>query len=169
MKGVDVHITDDYINGTYRSCSQVIYIQILKFIGLFHRKSIFEQNCPFPCDKVTIPSTGMLALDLMCGSWGAARCSAKRWFEFMGTPDPFYVPFEIKYVTDTNTTFTLHNPEIIPCNQSVDVSSTFNCLLLQNFNCLFVDPFWNSRQIHYHVLAPIVSNLVQNRHQCLNH
>lgn len=69
-----------------------------------------------------MPSTGTLVLDLMCGDWGAARCTAKRWFEYMGTPDGVYVPFSIRYITNPNTTFTLHNPKIIPCNQAIDVS-----------------------------------------------
>lgn len=47
ITGVDLFLSEDYLNGTYDSCS-----------------------------KVSVPSTGQLALDIMCGQWGASRCSA---------------------------------------------------------------------------------------------
>lgn len=30
------------------------------------------------CKQVSVPSTSRLALDLMCGEWGASRCSPKK-------------------------------------------------------------------------------------------
>lgn len=33
VTGVDVYITEDYLNGTFRSCSQVIYSVLSKFIA----------------------------------------------------------------------------------------------------------------------------------------
>jgi Niemann-Pick C1 protein len=43
---VDLHITTNYMEGTYNSCRQVY-----------------------------VPALGQLALDIMCGQWGASRCS----------------------------------------------------------------------------------------------
>lgn len=92
-----MHITEAYIDGTYGSCKQV-----------------------------SMPSTGQLALDLMCGSWGSEKCSAKRWFDYMGeSKDNSYVPFTITYITHNSTAPVNRmkplDPKIVPCNQAVDV------------------------------------------------
>lgn len=75
-----------------------------------------------------MPSTSQLALDVMCGEWGASRCSAKKWFEFMGTPDGNpYVPFKINYVGRPDTKpfdgMIPHDPLVVPCNESINVSN----------------------------------------------
>lgn len=76
---------------------------------------------------MAVPSTGNLALDLMCGSWGAADCTAKKWFDFMGTAtgDVGYVPFQINYLFQNGTTpvnnFTPLDPKIVPCYEKYDV------------------------------------------------
>jgi Niemann-Pick C1 protein len=64
---------------------------------------------------------------MMCGAWGAYRCSAKRWFEYMGeTKDNPFVPFKINYIayntTDTVDQFTPVNPKTVPCSEKLDVS-----------------------------------------------
>ncbi|CAG9824583.1 unnamed protein product [Phaedon cochleariae] len=46
---LDVYISNEYITGTFNSCIQV-----------------------------SVPSTGRKALDLMCGDWGASRCTPLR-------------------------------------------------------------------------------------------
>lgn len=77
--------------------------------------------------QVSVPSTGSLALDLMCGEYGASRCSATRWFHYMGTEEgnPF-VPFQINYLTQPDeqpvNNFIPHNPKVTPCNESLNVS-----------------------------------------------
>ncbi|XP_059616891.1 NPC intracellular cholesterol transporter 1 isoform X3 [Phlebotomus argentipes] len=93
---IDLHITEQYLNGTYSSCSQV-----------------------------SVPSTGQLALDLMCGEYGASRCSAKKWFHYMGDQEGnSYVPFQINYISqaDNRTVngFTPLNPLIVPCNRPLN-------------------------------------------------
>ncbi|CAG2056079.1 unnamed protein product, partial [Timema podura] len=64
VNALELYVTDTYISGTYNSCKQV-----------------------------SVPSTGQLALDLMCGDWGASRCSPMKpqtWYtpnnQFMGVP-----------------------------------------------------------------------------------
>lgn len=73
--------------------------------------------------QVSVPSTSKLALDLMCGEWGASRCSPKKWFEFMGDAagNP-YVPFQITYITEPKPDYIQLDPPIVPCNKAVNVS-----------------------------------------------
>lgn len=80
-----------------------------------------------------VPSTGKLALDMMCGEWGASRCSPKKWFEFLGdATDNMYVPFQITYITDPIDGYTPLDPLVVPCNQAVNVSilHSFDSILM---------------------------------------
>lgn len=74
---------------------------------------------------MVFPSSGQLGLDLMCGGWGAAKCSALRWYGFMGDAEEDVVPFQINYLVQKSAAkvdgFTPFNPRVIPCNESVDV------------------------------------------------
>lgn len=98
VDGIDVHITEQYMNGTFNSCKSVQF-----------------------------PSSGQLALDLMCGDWGASRCSPMRWYTFMGDAEGnSFVPFQINYRPHDSSAkvdgFTPMDPRVVPCNESVDVS-----------------------------------------------
>lgn len=79
------------------------------------------------CNQVAVPSTGQLALDIMCGEWGASRCSAKKWFSFMGTKEGnSFVPFQINYIAHQNnndSTFVPLKPRVVPCSEKLDVST----------------------------------------------
>lgn len=95
-----MYITEEYLNGTYNSCKNVL-----------------------------LPSSGQHAIELMCGSFGAAKCNALRWFQHMGDDkidgEP-RIPFQINYLPQKNE-ITVNkikpiNPKVIPCSQSVDVS-----------------------------------------------
>lgn len=94
---VDLYITEKYLNESYNSCKNVQF-----------------------------PSTGQLALDVMCGGWGASKCSAKRWFAFFGDVNEDHVPLQMNYKAQKTTAkvgrFTPLNPRIVPCDESVDVS-----------------------------------------------
>lgn len=77
---------------------------------------------------MSVPSTGQLALDLMCGEWGASRCTPLKWFHFMGdAANNIYVPFQITYVnTDKPVgSFVPLDPVITPCSKALNVSITF--------------------------------------------
>ncbi|XP_050076475.1 NPC intracellular cholesterol transporter 1 isoform X2 [Anopheles maculipalpis] len=97
---IDIHITQQYLNGTFESCNQV-----------------------------SVPSTGQLALDLMCGDWGASRCSPTKWFHYMGDAENnLYVPFQIDYVAHSSSNETIDgylpwNPRIVPCNEKLDANT----------------------------------------------
>ncbi|XP_049532934.1 NPC intracellular cholesterol transporter 1 isoform X2 [Anopheles darlingi] len=94
---IDIHITGQYMNGTFESCNQV-----------------------------SVPSTGQLALDMMCGEWGASRCSASKWFFYMGdAANNVYVPFQISYIAhgspnETVDGFLPLDPRIVPCYEKLD-------------------------------------------------
>lgn len=94
---IDVHFTESYLGGTFNSCKSVQF-----------------------------PSSGQLALDLMCGEWGSSKCSPQRWFGFMGDKNTPGVPFQINYKAHNSSDpvdgFTPMNPRVVPCNESVDVS-----------------------------------------------
>ncbi|XP_059468313.1 NPC intracellular cholesterol transporter 1 isoform X2 [Neocloeon triangulifer] len=93
---VDLHITTNYMEGTYNSCRQVY-----------------------------VPSAGQLALDVMCGSWGASRCSYKKWFDFLGDVSGPYVPFQINYVPTEEAVDDIKplDPLVVPCNQKINADS----------------------------------------------
>lgn len=75
---------------------------------------------------MSVPSTGQLALDLMCGEWGASRCSPMKWFKYMGDAENnAYVPFQINYLAQ-NSSQPINgqiplNPKVTPCSESLDV------------------------------------------------
>ncbi|XP_012286776.1 Niemann-Pick C1 protein isoform X2 [Orussus abietinus] len=90
IDGIQFYVTEKYVNGTYDSCKQV-----------------------------SVPSTGQLALDFMCGE-PASRCTAYKWFKNMGNAmENPYVPFEIVYVTSDEPVgpYTPVDPPITPCSK----------------------------------------------------
>jgi len=68
VKQVDFAVTELYANGTYDSCKNVI-----------------------------MSSTNAPAMDFLCGPWASYRCNAERWFDYMGSTDNGFSPFDIKY------------------------------------------------------------------------
>ncbi|XP_014211184.1 Niemann-Pick C1 protein isoform X2 [Copidosoma floridanum] len=96
IDGVAVFFTTKYLNGTYESCS-----------------------------RVSVPNTGQLAMDLMCGEYGASRCSPEKWFFNMGDSKNPYVPFQIDYVSSDGPIgrFQPLDPKVTPCNESLNAKS----------------------------------------------
>ncbi|KAK0166490.1 hypothetical protein PV328_004905 [Microctonus aethiopoides] len=91
---VEVFLSEKYLEGTYNSCR-----------------------------RVSVPSTGQLALDIMCGEFGASRCSAQKWFHYLGDADHnSFVPFQITYIEGDNKVgpFTPVNPKITPCSEGIN-------------------------------------------------
>jgi len=68
MKAINYHIGNEYIEKTYDSCKDVI-----------------------------MSSTNGPAMDLLCGGWGAYACTPKRWFDYMGSTENGFAPFDIFY------------------------------------------------------------------------
>lgn len=103
----------------FRFYGLLIYYLFLKFIVFF---LIETYNS---CKQVSVPSTGQLAIDLMCGSWGSRSCTAKRWFDFMGdiVNNP-YTPFQINYKNTSVPvgSYTPIDPGTTPCSVALSVS-----------------------------------------------
>ncbi|XP_065355610.1 NPC intracellular cholesterol transporter 1 isoform X2 [Calliphora vicina] len=96
INNIDLHITANYTNSTYKSCSQV-----------------------------SVPSTGQLAMDIVCGEHGASRCSATKWFNYMGDSNNVYVPFQITYVQHENNSSFIDgyrplDPPTVPCSSPLN-------------------------------------------------
>lgn len=93
--------------------------------------------------QVSVPATGQLALDIMCGDWGASRCSPSKWFFYMGdATDNYYVPFQINYLAQKsidpiNGYFPL-DPRVTPCNESLDVSIDKYMFLFKFYQSNFI-------------------------------
>lgn len=49
------------------------------------------------CKNVLMSTTNGPSMDILCGPWGSYRCSAERWFDYMGSISNGYSPFDIKY------------------------------------------------------------------------
>nr|XP_034176148.1 NPC intracellular cholesterol transporter 1 isoform X4 [Osmia lignaria] len=91
---IEVYITNKYLEGTFNSCS-----------------------------KVSVPSTGQLAMDIMCGVWGASRCTPMKWFHYMGDAENNgYVPFQITYKNTDEPVgnFTPVDPIVTPCSKALN-------------------------------------------------
>ncbi|XP_055840064.1 NPC intracellular cholesterol transporter 1 isoform X2 [Episyrphus balteatus] len=103
VSAVDLHITSEYLNSTYKSCSQV-----------------------------SVPSTGQLAFDLMCGEYPASRCSPTKWFHFLGdTESNGYVPFQINYIQHADKSQIINgyapvDPLTVPCSSPLN-NKTLPC------------------------------------------
>lgn len=98
INAIDVYITNKYLEGTFNSCN-----------------------------KVSVPSTGQLAMDLMCGIWGASRCTTLKWFHYMGDANNPYVPFQITYINTDEPVgpFIPVDPTVTPCSKALNVSTCF--------------------------------------------
>lgn len=67
----------------------------------------------------------------MCGEWGAAKCTPRRWFRFMGDVKEDFVPFQINYRYHNASAkgFTPFSPKVVPCNESLDgISPACSCV-----------------------------------------
>lgn len=98
VSNITVFLTNKYMNGMFDSCKQV-----------------------------QVPASGQLALDIMCGRWGATKCTPHRWFQFMGDyVGNFYVPFQITYIGSDVPVGQFVPPDlpILPCSVSSSTNET---------------------------------------------
>ena len=49
------------------------------------------------CKDVLNPATSGSVMNLLCGPWGLHLCTARRWFDYMGSTSNGYSPFTIAY------------------------------------------------------------------------
>ncbi|XP_045537295.1 NPC intracellular cholesterol transporter 1 isoform X3 [Papilio machaon] len=101
IEEIDYHLGATYMNSTFDSCLQV-----------------------------QMPSSNQRALDLMCGSWGAAYCTPQRWFDFMGDASTGLVPFQINYISGDEPVdqFVPYQPPTRSCSASINGQPGCSCL-----------------------------------------
>ena len=85
----------------------------------------FNERTFDSCKNVVNSATSNLAMNMLCGPWGAALCTPRRWFDYMGSISNGYSPFNIIY--DYGVEDFRHNPEVTPCDQSVGDSAACSC------------------------------------------
>lgn len=139
VDGIDVHITEEYMNGTFNSCKSVQF-----------------------------PSSGQLALDLMCGDWGASRCSPMRWYSYMGdAAGNSFVPFQINYRPHNSSAevdgFTPMDPRVVPCSESVDVSPIAHRSLFTRDHYYFFRPAGSNASMFMRRLCLVVPKASSTR------
>jgi len=80
----------------------------------------FNERTYESCKNVQFPAQSDTVMGLLCGSHGSKKCTAKRWFDYMGSISNGYSPFQISYEYGSSQTsldnYTYHNPPTTPCN-----------------------------------------------------
>lgn len=110
------------IDGPGFNGSTVTMVKVLEY----NVKEDYAQATYDSCVNVVNPSTSGSIMDLLCGPWGGALCSPRRWLGFLGSITNGYAPFQINFIFHRNETNTIpeegivpHNPPVIPCHQEV--------------------------------------------------
>ncbi|XP_050509728.1 NPC intracellular cholesterol transporter 1-like isoform X1 [Diabrotica virgifera virgifera] len=97
----------------------------------YFMENSFMENVFGSCRQVSVPATGGKVMDLMCGDWGSAKCTALRWFSYLGNKETPMVPFQITYHNETGPTkgFVPLNLPTVPCSKSADgISPACSCI-----------------------------------------
>lgn len=91
----------------------------------FFVTSAFANGLYDSCKNVLFPSTNEPAIQLLCGPYGVANCSAYNFLSYMGSADNGMSPVQINYFfqdspieQDGHTLYPL-NVTMTPCNEAV--------------------------------------------------
>ncbi|XP_053681579.1 NPC intracellular cholesterol transporter 1 homolog 1b [Sabethes cyaneus] len=80
------------------------------------------------CKGVVVPSSGKYGMDMACGGWESTRCTAERWYEYMGDAGiNDFVPFLIEYHFPEEPE-TRYNQEVLHCNEAYNDSVSCSCV-----------------------------------------
>ena len=74
VKDVTYFVKDEFASATFQSCKDVQY-----------------------------PPLSMGVMGLLCGPWGEDFCTPRRWWDFLGSVDNGYSPFQITYEYGSET------------------------------------------------------------------
>ena len=57
-------------------------------------------------------------MNFLCGPWGGKKCSAQRWFDYMGSIKNGFSPFNVifKFSKAKTEDYTPLKPALIPCD-----------------------------------------------------
>ncbi|XP_074041077.1 NPC intracellular cholesterol transporter 1 isoform X2 [Leptinotarsa decemlineata] len=111
--------TDEASNTTYITAVDI-------YLSNQYLESAFNS-----CKQVSMPQSGMKALDMMCGGWGSTRCTPLRWFAYLGSNSTPQVPFQMNYYSGAgpNNDFVPLNPPTVSCKTALnDKSPACSCV-----------------------------------------
>ncbi|XP_038117109.1 NPC intracellular cholesterol transporter 1 homolog 1b [Culex quinquefasciatus] len=110
VEKVDYRIDRDHVHGVYDSCKGII-----------------------------LPSSGKYAMDIACGGWESTRCTAERWFEYLGdAANNDYVPFTIEYHFEEDPD-ARYNQDVLHCDRAYNDSNSCSCVDCAE-SCPVADP-----------------------------
>merc|ERR1719264_1271763 len=96
-------------------------VEMVEEVTYFVHEDFAEETFK-SCKDVLNPATSGSVMNLLCGPWGLHLCTARRWFDYMGSTSNGYSPFTIAYNysrEDTLDGMEPHNPRVTPCNEGV--------------------------------------------------
>jgi len=93
-------------------------VKMVKEVTYFVHEEFNEETYE-SCKNVQYPEISDTVMGLLCGQWGSRECTAKRWFDYMGSISNGYSPFQISYNYSSNskteTGLAYHNPVTVEC------------------------------------------------------
>lgn len=100
------------------------YVESVDFrIDQKHIEGVYDS-----CKGIVLPSSGKYVMDIACGNWESTRCTAERWFTYLGDAvDNVYVPFTIEYHLEENPE-KRYNQDVLPCSEAYDGSLSCSCV-----------------------------------------
>jgi len=90
----------------------------------------FNEQTYQSCKNVQYPETSDTVMGLLCGAHGSGSCTAKRWFDYMGSTDNGYSPFQISYEYGTGRSadnHTFHSPKAYKCSEAAPGGEACGC------------------------------------------
>jgi len=102
-------------DGDYKGQEREMVKAVTYFVSEEFNERTYES-----CKNVQFPAQSDTVMGLLCGAYGSKKCTAKRWFDYMGSISNGYSPFQISYEYGSSQTsqdnHTYHNPSATACN-----------------------------------------------------
>jgi len=100
-------------------------VEMVKSVTYFVNRE-YNEDTYESCKNVQFPATSDTVMGLLCGPWGSKACTAKRWFEYMGSVTNGYSPFQISYEFGSEDSsasgYVYHNPPTTVCSSPPPLS-----------------------------------------------
>ena len=110
---------DNIVTGPGFDNGDVDYMEMVKDVTYFAHTD-FVTDTYESCENVQFTGTSDTIMFMLCGPWGSTYCNPFRWFDFLGSVDNGYAPFQVTYDYSNDQYSSdgheYHNPEVIPCN-----------------------------------------------------
>ena len=90
---------------------------------LYYVNTQFNEETYDSCKNVQYPGLSDTIMLILCGPWGTNGCDAQKWWNYMGTVENGFSPFEVAYeygkLGNSEDGYTYHNPHVDKCNEAV--------------------------------------------------